>query len=130
MYAAPEVLDAVDPTEQSDLASLGYTLVEMLAGRPPFAETTTFGELIHAKSRFPEVLPDLLPEEVRRDEMLVHFCRRLVATDPAARFPTAEDADLDHTGAAGFQRHLVKHDLSSEYSTDIRRWLTDMGELQ
>lgn len=128
MYAAPEVLDGSDPTQQSDLASLGYLLVEALSGRPPFTDTT-FGAMVRAKQRFSQDLPDLLPEEVRRDELLVHFCRRLVAADPAGRFPTAEDADLDHTGAAGFHRHLVKHDLSSEYSNDIRRWLMDMGEL-
>ena len=128
MYAAPEVLDGADPVQQSDLASLGYLLVETLCGRPPFAETT-LGELVRAKQRFPENLPELLPEEVRRDELLVHFCRRLVTADPAGRFPSAEDAELDHAGAAGFHRHLVKHDLSSEYGNDIRRWLADVGEL-
>ena len=32
-YAAPEVLEGGENTPQSDLASLGYVLVEMLAGR-------------------------------------------------------------------------------------------------
>src|SRR5262249_10518042 len=35
-YAAPEVLDGPGATPQSDLASLGYVLIEMLAGAPLF----------------------------------------------------------------------------------------------
>ena len=34
-YAAPEVLDGADGSARSDLASLGYALVEMLSGAPP-----------------------------------------------------------------------------------------------
>ncbi len=33
-YAAPEVLEGAECTPRSDLASLGYVLIEMLAGRP------------------------------------------------------------------------------------------------
>ena len=40
-YAAPEVLEGGDNTPRSDLASLGYVLVEMLAGRTPFEGLTT-----------------------------------------------------------------------------------------
>ena len=36
-YAAPEVLEGSECTPRSDLASLGYVLIEMLAGRQPFA---------------------------------------------------------------------------------------------
>ena len=35
-YAAPEVLDGGHCSPQSDLASLGYVLIEMLSGVPPF----------------------------------------------------------------------------------------------
>ena len=36
-YAAPEVLDRGECSPRSDLASLGYVLIEILAGRPVFA---------------------------------------------------------------------------------------------
>ena len=39
-YAAPEVLEGGECTPRSDLASLGYVLIEMLAGAPPFAGLT------------------------------------------------------------------------------------------
>ena len=32
-------------------------------------------------------------------------------------------------GAAGFHRQLVKGDLSSEYDTEIRRWLSGLNEV-
>ncbi len=40
-YAAPEVLEGGENSPQADLASLGYVLIEMLAGRPPFEGLTT-----------------------------------------------------------------------------------------
>ena len=36
-YAAPEVLEGGECTPRSDLASLGYVLIEMLSGAPPFS---------------------------------------------------------------------------------------------
>ncbi len=48
-YAAPEVLEGGECTPRSDLASLGYVLIEMLAGKPPFAGLTTYRELLEAK---------------------------------------------------------------------------------
>lgn len=122
-YAAPEVLDGGPNSVQADLASLGYVLIEMLAGVPPFGQLNTYKELIEAKRHFDRRLPELLPEEVCRNEILFSLCRRLIAPDPAQRFPSAEAADLDRQGAANFHRQLVKVDLASEYENDIRVWL-------
>ena len=36
-YAAPEVLEGSECTPRSDLASMGYVLIEMLAGKPVFS---------------------------------------------------------------------------------------------
>lgn len=126
-YAAPEVLEGGPVTPKSDLASLGYVLVEMLAGQPPFAGLTTYQELREAKRDLEKRLTVLLPEEVSGNEMLVYLCRRLVAADPALRFPSAQAADLGRKGAADFHRQLVKGDLASEYDNDIRVWLQKLG---
>src|SRR5438270_289867 len=48
-YAAPEVLDGDGGSPQSDLASLGYVLVEMLSGAPPFAGLSEPAALLQAK---------------------------------------------------------------------------------
>ena len=128
-YAAPEVLEGSECTPRSDLASLGYVLIEMLAGQPPFLGLTGFRELLEAKRSLAQRLPQVLPKEVVCNELLMTFCRRLIAPDPARRFPDAEAADLVKDGAAAFHRQLVKGDLSSEYDNEIRTWLAELGEL-
>lgn len=122
-YAAPEVLRGEDSTEQSDLASLGYVLIEMLSGRPPFADKNSYYELINAKANLPALLPRMLPAEVVCNELLLNFCRRMIHPDPARRFPSAEAAAFDRDGASSFHRQLVKGDLASEYDNDLRVWL-------
>jgi serine/threonine protein kinase len=126
-YAAPEVLEGGTNTPRSDLASLGYVLVEMLAGRPSFEGLTTYGELVEAKAVLDRRLPELLPPEVSCNELLMSLCRRLVAPDPSQRFASAQAADVGRKGAADFHRQLVKGDLASEYEHDIRAWLEQLA---
>jgi serine/threonine protein kinase len=128
VYAAPEVLKGGENSPQADLASLGYVLIEMLSGRPAFEGLTSYRELIAAKADLDQRLPDMLPPDVSCNELLLNLCRRLVAADPARRFPNAQAADLDRQGAADFHRQLVKGDLASEYENDIRVWLEQLGE--
>ena len=61
------------------------------------------------------------------NELLMTFCRGLIAPDPMRRFPSAEAADLVKDGAAAFHRQLVKSDLASEYDNEIRTWLARIG---
>jgi eukaryotic-like serine/threonine-protein kinase len=126
-YAAPEVLEGQPGSPQSDLASLGYVLLEMLCGVQPFAGKARFGELLRAKKEILERLPNLLPpEEFAYSELLIKLIRRLVDPDPSQRFPSAEAADLAEDGAAEFLRQLVKGDLASEYHADVRQWIYDI----
>ncbi len=127
-YAAPEVLEGVVGTPQSDLASLGYALVEMLSGAPPFVGLTRLDELRRGKSEAVNRLPDILPREVARNDLLMGLISGLIAPDPAKRFPDARAADLFDRGAASFQRQLVKGDLASEYDNEIRVWLEDLED--
>lgn len=129
-YAAPEVLEGADQTERSDLCSLGYVLVEMLSGQPPFAGISTFAELLEAKRNLPLKMHERLPRDVTVNELLMNLIRGLIAADPVRRYPSAEMADVMKDGAAGFQKQLVKGDLSSEYETEIRGWLTDLGNVR
>ncbi len=129
-YAAPEVLDGGECTPRSDLASLGYVLIEMLAGSPPFEGKTSFRDLLEAKRFLAQRLPSLLPYDVVCNELLMNLCRGLIASDPVRRFPSAEIADMGKEGgAASFHRQLVKSDLASEYDNEIRLWLKDLKGL-
>jgi serine/threonine-protein kinase len=125
-YAAPEVLEGAECSARSDLASLGYVLIELLAGRPAVMGLGVYRDLLEAKRLLPQRLPQILPQEVVCNELLMNFCRGLIAPDPMRRFPSAEAADLVKEGAASFQRQLIKGDLASEYENEIRVWLEDV----
>lgn len=126
-YAAPEVLEGGDCSARSDLASLGYVLIEMLSGRPPFTGLTTYKELLEAKRFLAQRLHQFLPHEVVCNELLMNFVRQLIAPDPTRRFPSAEAADmLNDGGAASFHRQLIVGGLASEYENEIRLWLEDL----
>jgi serine/threonine-protein kinase len=127
-YAAPEVLEGGETTPRSDLASLGYVLIEMLAGAPPFVGKPSLAELLEAKRFLAQRLHNILPYEVVSSELLMSFCRGLIAPDPMRRFPSAEAADLVKEGAASFHRQLVMGDLASEYDNEIRLWLEELED--
>ena len=130
VYAAPEVLEGAESSPRADLASLGYVLVEMLSGVPPFDGRNTLRDLVEAKRFLAQRLPQILPDEVVCNELLMNFCRGLIAPDPSRRFPSAEAADLlKEMGAAAFHRQLVKGDLASEYDNEIRLWLKELEEM-
>ena len=128
-YAAPEVLEGGESSPRSDLASLGYVLIEMLAGAPTFAGLSTYHDLLEAKRFLAQRLARILPDEVVCNELLMSFCRGLIAPDPMRRFPSAEAADLVKEGAASFHRQLIKGDLASEYDNEIRLWLEELADL-
>ena len=125
-YAAPEMLERNEFTPRSDLASLGYVLIEMLAGRPLFAGLNSLGELLEAKWMLPQRLENILPDDVIDSELLLTICRRLTAPDPLLRYATADDANTGPDGLAEFQRTLVIGDLASEYDSELRVWLEEL----
>ncbi len=129
VYAAPEVLENAHVSPRSDLASLGYVLVELLSGQPCFSETESYRSLLEQKRSLPNRLHEILPPEVSCNGLLMNFCRGLISPDPSRRFPSAEAAELLQEGAASFHRQLVLSDLASEYDNDIRVWIEELKEL-
>jgi serine/threonine-protein kinase len=81
---------------------------------------------LEAKRSLAHRLPQILPNEVSCNELLMNFCSGLVAADPNKRFPSAEDADLMKEGAASFHRQLIVGGLASEYENEIRAWLKEL----
>ena len=119
-YAAPEVLEGGENSPRSDLASLGYVLIELISGKPIFAGMNDYTELLEAKKQFRNEVYDFVPDEVSSNELLMTFLSGMIHPDPQERFPDAEAAHLVDVGAAAFHRQLVKNDLSTEYENDIR----------
>lgn len=125
-YAAPEILEGAPYSERSDLASIGYVLIELLAGRSPFEGHDTYRGLLEAKRTLPQRLYEIFPPEASCNQLLMNFCKGLIAPDPMKRYATAEAADFQKDGAASFLRQLVIGNLSSEYGNDLRLWLEEL----
>ncbi len=128
-YVAPEILENQPSTPRSDLASLGYVLIELLSGKPIFAGMSSWQELLEAKRFIAQRLGAILPEEVTCNDLLMTFIQRLIAPDASRRFSSAEVADYFQDGAAAFHRQLVKSDLACEYESEIRLWMEAVHEL-
>ena len=125
-YAAPELLAGGRATPQSDLASLGYMLLEMLTGSKPFAGLE-YTDLMEAKNSLYERLSAMLPlDTFPFSESLILLLRQLIHPDPAQRFASAEEAELSDEGAGGFLRELVRSELSQEYASELRQWIAEM----
>ena len=130
MYAPPEVLQRRAISPRSDLASLGYVLIELLSGMNPFSDQKNLRSLMDHKNKLPSMLDQLLPDEVLRNQLLMKFLMGLIAPDPENRFADAEAAEHLEEGAAAFHRQLVLGDMSTEYDNDIRLWLEELRLLE
>ncbi|HVR76668.1 MAG TPA: serine/threonine-protein kinase [Planctomycetota bacterium] len=132
-YMAPEQLQGRPVQLQSDIASLGYILLEMLTGKLLFRDAETIQDLLEAKLKLPARLDQVLPPEVKRSAILRGLIGKMIAVDPKDRFPDADAAELDRRmGAVNFHRQLIKMDLSTEYSRELAWWLellSDAGEV-
>lgn len=133
-YAAPEVLKPNNGlTPQADIASLGYVLIELIAGRPPFEnykengqhKKWTVPELLRQKLNIVDRLADLLPPDVLQNRDLVDLCRRMVHPDLNVRFKTAQDA-ITSGGVAEILRSLIRYGLASEYDLDLGGWIRQL----
>ena len=85
-------------------------------------------ELLEQKISLIDRLPELLPEDVRQNEVLIHFCQRLVHPDPSRRFQSAQDAVVDATdGLSVIQRSLVSMGLYSDFDYDLKSWISSLN---
>jgi serine/threonine-protein kinase len=122
-YMAPEQLRGERASAQSDLASLGYVLIELLTGRRLFKGCETLEDLLQKKLALPGQLEGSLAGVVSRDSILYQLVRKMIATDLHERFADADVADLDRVGSARFLRQLIEANLFAEYGRELAWWL-------
>ncbi len=89
-YCSPERLETQNMNLQSDLWSVGVLLYQMIAARLPFDDTSR--ERLERRIRSYQP-PDPLPPEC--PEPLSHIAFKMLARDPARRYPSAAEARAD-----------------------------------
>lgn len=142
LYAPPEIFRGGDWTPQSDMASLGYVLIEMLSGKPAVSvprigsdSTRDIGNgwsdsLLEQKKSLPDRLEQLLPANVLASKELMKTLRRLIDPDPDKRFKDAEEAMIGRDGTYPFMQSLARLKLMAPFSQKIKLWLADVDKLQ
>ena len=138
-YAPPEFLEDGTWTPQSDLASLGYVLVELLSGQSDLGTPTIGNEsakdvnrerdrvLREAKMCLPDRLLDLLPPNVARCSQLVQLCQKLIDPNPNNRFADAAEALSNNSnGAWDFRMEIIRCRLNVHEPTAIEEWMDNV----
>ena len=98
-YVSPEQVQGHNVTNQSDIYSLGATVFEMLAGRPPYQGDSVISVLM---AHVNEPLPDLSQIRPNVAPTLAAVVDKAMAKEPAARFRTAgEMAEALRAAASG-----------------------------
>ena len=120
-YAVPEFHERRELTIRSDLASVGYVLIELLSGRSisdalrdPEETTRTIGKvrekkLLQLKQELPYKLTELVPSGIFGSRYLLNLCRRLIDPDPEKRFLDANDGIVNpSSGTYAFYQDLSR----------------------
>ncbi len=89
-YMSPEQALGEPLTPACDLYSLGVIAWEMFAGAPPFAQTDTPVAVLYRHVH--EEVPPVRSANPEVDEHIERWIARMLAKDPADRFPSADEA--------------------------------------
>ncbi len=141
LYAPPEFFEKGQWTPQSDMACLGYVLIELLTGQPAVnvdigCQSTRSVNidkhkiLWQAKMDLPGRLNEILPETVLKSRQLMSLVQYLIAPDPQDRFPSASEAVDGKLGTRQFHRELMRGELDAFYAKEIQRWIEDVKKVE
>ena len=124
LYMAPETHHKEPIQVQSDLFSVGLVAMELLCGRQihrHFGKTET--EQLAFKLKLGKKLPDLLPEYVRKNEVLVNVLRKMLQPNIEDRFPNALKAESGDEGLQMVHKQLVLAGKDTQYDRALSAYL-------
>lgn len=127
MYMAPEQHRREPSSTAADLYAVGLMGLEMLRGEPLIKQSRpSEPDLLAAKSRLHDQLPDLLPDYVRRNEAFVGVLRKLLHPDPSKRYATAEAAEAGRGGLILVHKQLAQVGKDTEYGRELESYLSKL----
>jgi serine/threonine protein kinase len=88
LHMSPEQIRGEKTTQQSDIYSLGVTLYELIAGRPPVNGSSAYELMMAHLNRMPTPLAELRPDLPAR---LSDVIAKALEKEPAKRFATAAE---------------------------------------
>src|SRR5580700_9375285 len=88
LHMSPEQIRGEKATQQSAIYSIGVTLYELIAGRPPVNGATTYELMMAHLNKTPTPLAELRPDVPARLSAVI---ARALEKEPAKRFATAAE---------------------------------------
>jgi serine/threonine protein kinase len=131
LYMAPETHRREAGSPQSDLFSIGLIALELLVGQPLVADPSMDeAGLLKAKMVIADRLPFILPPYVAENTDLVGILRRLLASAPGNRYPSAKEAEIGENGLSVIDKQLIYAGLDTEYARDLSDYLAKLIDPQ
>lgn len=127
-YMAPEQHRREASHPASDIYAVGLIGLEMLRGEPlvRIQGKPNENDLLAYKLKLCDILPDLLPDYVRRNEAFVGVLRKFLHPDPAKRYASAEAAEAGRGGLLLVHKQLAQAGKDTEYGRELDNYLSKL----
>lgn len=128
-YMAPEQHRREAANPASDIYAVGLVGLEMLRGEPlmKFKDgKPSENDLLACKLKLCDILPDLLPDYVRRNEAFVGVLRKFLHPDPSKRYASAEAAEAGRGGLILVHKQLAQAGQDTEYGRELENYLSKL----
>ncbi|KAG1179258.1 hypothetical protein G6F70_005879 [Rhizopus microsporus] len=120
-WMAPEVIELKGASTKSDIWSLGCTLIELVTGKPPYADLISMSAMFRIVEDKHPPLPDNISKDMR-DFLLACFQK-----DPQAR-PSASQLKQHRWIVKSLQRMKKSETYAHELSNYLQSYASPLGD--